>query len=608
MVSLVTIIWPATAGAALLLGIVHALVWAYDRSARGNLAFAIAALGLASGALIELEMMHAETPQQWGELVQWIHVPLFLLVSGMALFMRLYLAAGRWWLLVAVIALRATILILNFVGEPNFNFQRIDAIAQAQFLGEQVTVVTSAVTGQYQWLALLASFMFPLFIIDVMLTLWRRHSAEARRVALVIGGPVLVSVVLSWLLTQLVIWRTAELPILLIPPFVIALGAMALEVTRDALRASRLARDLRESEQRLALAADAAGAGLWAWDSGTSRVWATERARAILCLSPTADIRPSDVLRIVDPADARELLATLDAALAMGGQHALRFRIMTPGGIERWIAAQGTVEFGAFEKSVLMRGVVRDVTRQHRSDDETRELRRKLAHAGRVTILSQLSAALAHEISQPLSAIQQNGETAQLLLGRERVDLAELRAVVDDIVRDNHRAAEVVRRLRSWLKQGDIQRETICLDALAQDVLALVRSEATVKHVIVECAVPQTLPPVWADRVHLSQVLLNLVMNAMDASAQPGEVRQRVSIRASVAAGCCEVCVSDSGPGIPPDQLDRIFEPFVTSKHDGMGIGLSISRAIVEAHGGKLWAENEALGGATFHFTVPLHA
>jgi signal transduction histidine kinase len=609
MVSHVTIIWSATAGAAALLGIVHALVWVYDRAARGNLAFAVAAFGLAAGTLIELELMHAETPQQWGELVQWMHVPLFLLVSGMAVFMRLYLGAGRLWLLAAVIALRATILILNFVSEPNFNFQRIDAIAQAQFLGEQVTVVTSAVTGQYQWLALLASFLFPLFIIDVMLTLWRQRAAEARRVALVIGGPVLVSVLLSWLLTQLVIWRAAELPLLLIPPFVIALGAMALEVSRDVLRAAGLARDLRESEQRLALAADAAGAGLWTWDSDTARVWATERARAILCLDPTADIRPTEVLSVVDPADARELLSTLDAALLQGGQHALRFRIVTPAGIDRWIAAQGTVEFGAHEKSVLVRGVVRDVTRQHRAEDETRELRRKLAHAGRVTILGQLSAALAHEISQPLSAIQQNGETAQLMLGREPLDLAELRAVIDDIVRDNHRAGEVVRRLRSWLRQGHMQRETICLATLAQDVLALVRSEATVKRVTVECAVPQTLPPVWGDRVHLSQVLLNLVMNAMDASAQPGEARQRVSIRASVAAagGCCEVCVSDTGPGIPPDELDRIFEPFVTSKHEGMGMGLSISRAIVEAHGGKLWAENETRG-ATFHFTVPLQA
>lgn len=610
MVSLVTIIWSATAGAALVLGIVHALVGVYDRRARGNLAFAFAALGLATATMFELEMLSAGSPERWGELLWWMHLPMSVLVVGMAVFMHLHLGAGRRWLLMALIAMRAVILVLNFISDPNFNFQRIDAVGQIHFLGEPVTVVTSAVTGQYQWLALAAAVLFPLFIIDVVVALWRRGTAEARRMALVVGGPVLASVLLSWTLTQLVIWRFVALPMLLVPPFVIALGAMALEVSRNVLRAGALAHDLRESEQRLELAADAAGAGLWAWDSSTKRMWATDRARAIMGLDAGADIRLDDLLRIIDPADEHELTVALHAALTHGGQHAMHFRIVAPDGSVRWIAAQGTVELDTHGQCSLVRGVVRDVTQQHRAADETNELQRKLAHAGRVTTLGQLSAALAHEISQPLSAIQQNGETAQLLLGRPSVDLGELRAVVDDIVRDNHRAAEVVQRLRKWLKQGHMQRETISLDELAEDVLALIRSEVTVKHITVECAVPHTLPPVCGDRIHLSQVLLNLVLNAIDASTQARETRQRVSISANLAdaGSCCEVCVSDSGPGIPPDQLNRIFDPFVTSKSEGMGMGLSISRAIVEAHGGKLWAENDARGGATFHFTVPVNA
>jgi two-component system, LuxR family, sensor kinase FixL len=608
MLSYVTIIWSAAAGAALLLGIVHIFVWMYDRRARGNLAFAVTAIGLAAASLIELQMLHAETPQQWGELLWWMHIPLFLLVSGMAFFLRLYTAAGRLWLLAAVVGMRSSILILNFFSEPNFNFQRIDAIGHIALLDEQVTVLTSAVTGDYQWLALLSSILLPLFIVDVVMTLWRRRTVEARRLALVVGGPVLVSVVLSVVLTQLVIWRSSELPILLIPPFFVALIAMSLEVSRDVVRAAGLASELRESEQRLELAANAAGAGLWAWDSSSMRVWLTERAREILCLDPAADIRPKDVLRFVDHVDLRPLCATLRATLEHGGAHALHFRIVAPDGSVRWIAAQGAVELGLNGKSSLMRGVVRDVTAQRRAEDEAGELHLRLAHASRVTTLGQLSAALAHEISQPLSAIQQNSETARLLLTRERVDIEDLRAVVDDIVRDNHRATEVVHRLRAWLKQGHMRREIVSLESLAQDVLALVRSEASAKHIIVECTVPRTLPPVCGDRVHLSQVLLNLVMNAMDAGAHANETRHRVSIGASVVAagGCCDVSVSDTGPGIPPDQFNRIFEPFFTSKSEGMGIGLSVSRAIVEAHGGKLWAENEARGGATFHFTVPV--
>jgi two-component system, LuxR family, sensor kinase FixL len=608
MLSHVTIIWSTAAGAALLLGIVHALVWVYDRRATGNLAFAVAAVGLAGGAFLELEMMRAATPQQWGEFVWWSHIALFLLVTGMALFMRLYLEAGRVWLLAAVIAMRGLVLLLNLFSDPNFNFERIDAIGQITFLGEQVTVVTSAVTGNYQWVAMLASLLLPLFIIDVVVTLWRRHTAEARRRALLIGGPVLVSVILSWLLTQLVIWRSVELPILLTPPFFIALAAMSVEVSRDVVRAASLARDLRESEQRLEMAANAAGMGLWAWDSSSPSMWATDRTRAIVGLDPAAAIHLADVLRVVDPLDVRELKPAVDAALRLGGPHALQFRIVLPDGNVRWIAAQGTVELGALDKSVLVRGVVRDVTQQHRSEEEIHELREKLAHAGRVTMLGQLASALAHELSQPLSAIQHNVETAQILLARDPVDMPLLHEIIDDVLRDDRRAADVLKHLRAWLKQGRINREAVRMHELAHDVMALVRGEANTKRVAIECTVSRTLPAVRADRVQLSQVLLNLTMNAIEAVAADPGLQRSVSIGANVGTdGCCEVSVSDTGPGIAPDQLDKIFEPFVTAKSEGMGIGLSISRSIVEAHGGRLWAENGARG-AIFHFTVPLQS
>jgi signal transduction histidine kinase len=181
-----------------------------------------------------------------------------------------------------------------------------------------------------------------------------------------------------------------------------------------------------------------------------------------------------------------------------------------------------------------------------------------------------------------------------------------LREIIDDVLRDDRRAGDVLKRLRTWLQQGRINMEHVRLHELANDVVALVRDDANSKHVAIECAVPRTLPAVCADRVQLSQVLLNLIMNAIEAVTADAGSQRRVSIAAHVGAdSCCEVSVTDTGPGIPPDQLDRIFEPFVTAKAQGMGIGLSISRGIVEAHGGKLWAENSGRG-ATFHFTVPL--
>jgi PAS domain S-box-containing protein len=603
----VTIIWSAAAAGALMLALVHGLVWAYDRRARANLAFAIAGLGLAAMTMCELGMMQARTAQEWGEWVWWLQPGFFLLVCGMAVFLRLYLQAGRWWLLALLIAARTMVLVGNFFSDPNFNFERIDAVERIAFLGEQVTIVASAVTGTHQWFAAVTTLLFPLFIIDVVVTLWRRGTAEARRMALVVSGPVLLSVVLAGLISQLVIWQVAQLPTLLIPPFYLSLGAMALELSRDLLRASRLARDLRESQQRLELAAHAAGAGLWAWDSSTRRLWATERARSILGVQSAGEIDSAEILQRVDPDDAPQLTASLRESLERGGEHAAHFRLQTPDGV-RWIAAQGAVELDPRGKPALMRGVVRDISEQRRAEEEANELRRKLAHAGRVTMLGQLASALAHELSQPLSAIQHNAETAQILLRRDPVDIEELRAIVADVLRDDRRAAEVVHRLRTWLKQGRMNAEPILLEPLVQDVLALVRTDAAAKHVALECALSPSLPPVFGDRVQLSQVLLNLVMNAMDATTKARDARRRIVIDARPdGSGACEISVSDTGPGIPPDQLEDIFEAFFTSKADGMGVGLSISRAIVEAHGGRLWAENGARGGATFRFTVPLH-
>lgn len=249
----------------------------------------------------------------------------------------------------------------------------------------------------------------------------------------------------------------------------------------------------------------------------------------------------------------------------------------------------------------------RDVVAAARIEREARRLRDELAHVARVSTLSELSGSLAHELNQPLGAILRNAEAAEILLQSPTPDLAELRAIVADIRADDQRAAAIIERTRAMLKGKTLELQSVSLPALARDVLALARADAGTRRVTLEFAVPEGLPPVRGDRVQLSQVLLNLVVNAMDAvCTAPAEAR-RVSVAARAGAGgTVEVSVADSGPGIHPELLPRVFEPFVTTKAHGMGIGLAVSRAIVEAHGGRLWAQSDPGGGATFRFTVPL--
>ena len=237
---------------------------------------------------------------------------------------------------------------------------------------------------------------------------------------------------------------------------------------------------------------------------------------------------------------------------------------------------------------------------------ELEELRSELARAGRVTALGQLASALAHELSQPLGAILRNAEAAEIHLNNPSPDLEELRAIVSDIRKDDRRAGDVIEQMRALIKRRTLQVHPLALNELVQDVISLLHSDAVARHVALDCAVAPGLPLVAADRVHLSRVLLNLIMNGMDAIQSSAALTKRVVIEArSKEEGKVEVTVTDSGPGVPEGVIDKVFDPFYTTKSGGLGMGLPISRTIIEAHGGKLWAEHAAGGrGLTFRFTL----
>ena len=234
-------------------------------------------------------------------------------------------------------------------------------------------------------------------------------------------------------------------------------------------------------------------------------------------------------------------------------------------------------------------------------------MRREVAHVARVTMMGQLASALAHEINQPLGAILRNAEAAELFLQNVSPDLDEIRAIIADIRKDDERAGAVIDGMRGLLKRQPLNTRALDVGELVGDVRALVRAEAMAQHVKLEVDVPDNLPPVRGDRVHLQQVLLNIILNGMDAlnGASCGE--RRISVIALLnGAQTVEIAVSDTGSGIPADKLAHVFDPFFTTKANGMGMGLPISRTIIEAHGGRFWAENNDSSGATFRFTLPI--
>jgi two-component system, LuxR family, sensor kinase FixL len=235
--------------------------------------------------------------------------------------------------------------------------------------------------------------------------------------------------------------------------------------------------------------------------------------------------------------------------------------------------------------------------------------RQQLAHLTRVSTLGELAGSLAHELNQPLTAILSNAQAAQRFLATQPVDLAEVREILHDLVEDNHRASEVIRRIRALVKKGEMEAAPLSVASVIRDVALLVHTDAIVRGIRVLVTVAPELPPVHGDRVQLQQVMLNLLLNAFDASESCPALDHEVTIEATLDdADTIRVGVRDGGTGLAGDTVDKLFLPFFTSKRDGLGLGLSISRSIVEMHGGRIWAENNQDRGATFYFTLPIGA
>jgi signal transduction histidine kinase len=250
-----------------------------------------------------------------------------------------------------------------------------------------------------------------------------------------------------------------------------------------------------------------------------------------------------------------------------------------------------------------------DVTARRDAEVEIEEQRRQLSHLARVAALGQLSGALAHELNQPLASIASNAEAARLLVRRKSFDRDELDAILHDIVVDDQRAARVIRRLRALLKRGETRINPVAPSELVGEVLDLARAELLAQGVTMTVAVPQDLPMVLADRVQLQQVLLNLILNAAEAmTTTPINSRKAWLAATTETGGAVRFSIRDAGTGIPSQLIDHVFEPFVTTKAQGLGLGLSISRAIVAAHGGRLWAENNPDHGVSVHCVVPTAA
>jgi C4-dicarboxylate-specific signal transduction histidine kinase len=257
-------------------------------------------------------------------------------------------------------------------------------------------------------------------------------------------------------------------------------------------------------------------------------------------------------------------------------------------------------------QTLLIAYVLFQNRKRREAEAEAAEQRREATHLMRVSVLGELSGAMAHEINQPLTAILSNAQAALHLLAQKAPDLAEIREAISDIVHEDNRAGDVIARLRNLLRKGERKSEQVDLNELIESTIALLNSELIARHVQAETDLPSALPAVWGDPVQLPQVLLNLVMNAMDAMSSTPKWLRCVTISTRLAKSqTLVVTVRDRGPGIGANSQDQLFKPFYTSKDHGLGLGLAVCLTIVQAHDGKLTLANHDDGGAVATLSLP---
>jgi C4-dicarboxylate-specific signal transduction histidine kinase len=272
------------------------------------------------------------------------------------------------------------------------------------------------------------------------------------------------------------------------------------------------------------------------------------------------------------------------------------------------MATRGSVRFDANGKPVRVLGISIDITAQKQAELETKQRQDDLSHLSRVALMGEMSASIAHEINQPLGAILSNAEAAELLLESETPPLDEIRKILADIRNDNLRASEIIRHLRLLARKRTMQIEPLDLNDVAAEVARIMEKEALRRNVSLRSEFTAGAATVFGDRVHLQQVLINLILNGMEAMADMPESERRLFVRTAANGDRrVEISVTDCGEGIAPEKLPRLFDSFFTTKESGMGLGLAIARSIIDAHQGRIFAENNPDGGATFRFDLPIN-
>ena len=379
------------------------------------------------------------------------------------------------------------------------------------------------------------------------------------------------------------------------------------DLSREIVERNRAEEKLRQSEAYLAEAQRLTHTGSWVWQvEGREALYLSEEWYRIYGFEPEQGTPAWEQrLQRVHLEDRARWQEAIDRAIGEKSEYEVDFRIVLPDGAIKHIRTVGHPVLNASGDLMQFVGSSTDITQRKQAEEALRQAQADLARINRMTTMGELTASLAHEVNQPITAAVTDANTCLRWLTRDQPDVEEAREAASRIVKDAVRAADIINRMRSLFKNGTPQRELVDVNEAIREMIVLLRSEATRYSISMRTELSEDLPQIMGDHVQLQQVLMNLMINGIEAMRDIAGPRELAVKSQRAEDEQLMVTVSDTGVGLPPQQREQIFSAFFTTKRDGTGMGLRISRSIVESHGGRLWATDNPPQGASFHLTLP---
>lgn len=590
------------ASACLMLALLHLMLWLKTHRRSVYLMSTIMAVGAASCAVTELLLMTTESVSRYGALLQLENLAVYLLLIPMVWFVYLFFGTARRWLAITITVMWSAAIVVNFLSPASLVFSEITGLMRlSTFWGESFTVAVGS-ANPWVYLPNAASALILLYLIDASIGAWRRGNHHR---AILVGGGTVFFVVIGGVHAPLVDAGLIQTPYMVSFAFLAIVLTMSYELVNDAILSIRYAREIEASNRRwnsllekvplLVAGVDREGCIDYV---NSSFLQVSGYTQEELCGRHLTDLLPErarvDAMKAYSEAMQGRLLAHAESVL------------QTKSGDRRQVRWSNVLLTDGEGSPTGVLSIGSDITEQLAAQSELQRTRQEMEHLARVTMLGELVASLAHELNQPLAAILSNAQAARRFLAAGSPDLVELAEILDDIVRDDKRAGEVIHRLRFMLGKGESTAEALEISDTTEEVVNLLSGEIKAEGIVLRIDLGLDLPIVHAGRIEIQQVLMNLILNAMHAMKDSPKQSRELTVRSRVENGSVLVSVVDNGDGIEVGVLPTLFDAFVTTKSNGMGMGLAISRRIVEAHGGRIWAETNTAGGATFSFTLPI--